>query len=131
MNGNIEKPAVLRLIRLALFAGVAIFGSVVFYLTREGSFGDMPAETTRFLSFALIGLSAASLGTLLIIRALRERATDWERTASLTVVGWALGEAPALFGGVIYLLTASAVPYLTGVGILIVAFLLIPIPEES
>jgi hypothetical protein len=47
------------------------------------------------------------------------------------VVGGALGEAPALLGGVIDMLTASPVPYLTGLAVLIVAFLMIPIPEAS
>jgi hypothetical protein len=131
MSEGTATPGALRVIRVALLAGVVIFGTVVFYLTREGPVSDVPAETARYLSFVLVGLAAASLAALLVVRSVRDNTPDREKKSSLTVVGWALGEAPALLGGVIYMLTASPVPYLTGLAVLIVAFLMIPIPEAS
>jgi hypothetical protein len=76
-----------------------------------------------------MGLSAASLAALVVVRSLREKASDWERKSSLTVIGWALGEGPGLLGGVIWMVTASPVPYLIGLAVLLVSFLMIPIPE--
>jgi hypothetical protein len=131
MNGASATPAALRVIRLALLAGVVMFGSVVYYLTREGPVSDVPNEATRSLSFALMGLAAASLAALFVVRSIRDRAASYDRRSALTVVGWAVGEAPALLGGVVYLLTASPLPYLTGLSVLIASFLMIPVPEES
>ena len=131
MNGTLTRPAVLRVIRLAMLAGVVVFGSVVYYMTREGPMSDVPNEAARALSFALMGLSAASLAALFVVRSIRERAVSYDRRSALTIVGWSVGEAPALLGGVIYLLTASPLPYLTGLSVLIASFLMIPVPEES
>lgn len=131
MNGTSARPAVLRVIRLALLAGVVVFGSVVYYMTREGPMSDVPNEAARALSFALMGLSAASLAALFVVRSIRERAESYDRRSTFTIVGWSVGEAPALLGGVVYLLTASPLPYLTGLSVLIASFLIIPVPEES
>ena len=100
MSEGTATPGALRVIRVALLAGVVIFGTVVFYLTREGPVSDVPAETARYLSFVLTGLTAASLAALLVVRSVRENTADREKKSSLTVVGWALGEAPALLGAV-------------------------------
>jgi hypothetical protein len=129
MSEGTAAPAALRVIRVALLAGVVIFGTVVFYMTREGPISDAPSEAGRYLSFVLMGLSAASLAALVVVRSLREKASDWERKSSLTVIGWALGEGPGLLGGVIWMVTASPVPYLIGLAVLLVSFLMIPIPE--
>jgi hypothetical protein len=131
MNGTLTRPAVLRVIRLAMLAGVVVFGSVVYYMTREGPMSDVPNEAARALSFALMGLSAASLAALFVVRSIREKAVSDDRRSAFTIVGWSVGEAPALLGGVIYLLTASPLPYLTGLSVLIASFLMIPVPEES
>lgn len=124
-------PAALRVIRGALLAGIVIFGSVAWYVTQEGPVASVTADATRYLSMVLIGLSAASIGVVLVVRSLRERAEGIERRSTLTVVGWAMGEAPALLGGVIYLMTASAFPYLTGLCVFLLAVFLIPVPEEN
>jgi len=122
---------VARVIRAALFAGVALFGVAAWYITRNRPLPGLPEQMARYLAFAFMGLAAASLAALSVVRSLRERSDDVGRRSTLTVVGWALGEAPALFGGVLYLLTANAVPYLTGLAVLLVAFLMISVPEEG
>lgn len=129
MSEGTAAPGALRVIRVALLAGVVIFGTVVFYVTREGPVSDVPTQAGRYLSFVLLGLAGASLAALVVVRSVRENANDWVRKSSLTVIGWALGEAPALLGGVIWMLTGSPVPYMIGFAVLLVSFLMVPIPE--
>jgi hypothetical protein len=122
-------PTALRVIRLALFAGVVTFGAVAWYVTREGPVSDVPEQTARYLSFVLIGLAVASLGALTVVRGVRANASEYARQGTLTVVGWSLGEAPALLGGVLYLLTGSPVPFVTGILVLLVGFVMLPVPD--
>lgn len=133
MNGETGSaaPAALRVIRLALFAGVMMFGAVAWYVTRQGPVSELPEQTTRYLSFVLMGLAVASLAALTVVRGVTANSKDYARRSTLTVVGWALGEAPALLGGVLYLLTGSPVPFITGLFVLLVGFLMIPVPEAE
>ena len=47
------------------------------------------------------------------------------------IVGWALGEVPAVWGGIHYLLTGDPQRYFTGLMFLVMAFLLLPVRARS
>jgi len=130
MSNESLTPSTLRVIRLALLGGVLLFGSVVWYLTARGTIDPLPAAGMTPLLIAFTGVSLASLFGLAVLRSQQARAEDPLRRATLAIVGWAVGEAPALLGGVIYLLSASPIAYYTGVAILLASFAVIPIPEE-
>ena len=126
-----QSPApFLRVIRLALLGGVLLFGGVVWYLTARGTTTPLPPEGMNPLLIAFTGVSLASLIGLVVMRSQQARAEDPLRKATLAIVGWAIGELPALMGGVLYLLTTSPIAYYTGLAILLAGFAVIPIPEE-
>ena len=97
----LQPPAhVLRLIRLGLVGGVAMFGVVAAYLSgAEGV--DVPGP----MMAAFLGVSLAALAGLFVLRRMRP---GHPAAGQLTVAGWALGEASALFGGVLLSLTTPS-----------------------
>ena len=52
-------------------------------------------------------------------------------SSKLPLIAWAIGEMPALFGGVFYLLTGDWTIYMTGLVGLVAAFALFPVPRQG
>lgn len=129
MAGQPVEGPVLKLIRLALLGGVLVFGIVIAWLTGSGGY---PADTSLagVLRLAFLVLAAGTLAALMVVRTAQGRAAA-DRRGTFAIVGWALGEGIALFGGVAWLLAGELPLYLTGVAVLLVAFLLVPVPGES
>ena len=129
MTGQPVDPFALRIIRLALLGGVLVFGVAIAWMTgREGFTAD--ASLGGVLRLAFLVLTLGTLAALTAVRTAQARA-DADRRGTFAIVGWALGESVALFGGVAWLLAGEMLLYLTGVGVLLVAFLLVPAPAES
>lgn len=123
-------PATLAVIRLGILGGVLAFGGVVWHLTRQP--GWSPASVNRDAFFyAGLGVWAAATAGLLLLRNRWQRETDPARRTPLMIVGWALGEVPAVWGGIWYLLTGDPQRYLTGLMFLAMAFLLLPVRARS
>jgi len=125
------SAATLGVIRLAILLGVLAFGAVVWYLQRRPEWSPAPGldrDTIFYVGIAVWGISAAGL-VLLRARWLRE--TDPRRRTLLMVAAWAVGEVPAFWGGVYFLLTGDPQRYFTGLMFLVVAFLLLPVRPRS
>lgn len=130
-----ERPPVvfetLKLIRVALTAGVLIIGFVAFFLTSRGSQEPVPDDVVTTLQLAF---SVVAIGCLLGVAGLRRyvsRTADPTRLFGLVLASWALGEAPALMGGVTYMLTGDPLTYIVGVAILLITFLVVHVPEQA
>jgi hypothetical protein len=130
MSNASTTPSAARMIRLALVGGVLLFGCVAWYVTRGQTEPTMPADAAAPLTWGFGLLAVGSLAALTMVRRMGARAESLQQRATVAIVGWSLGEAPALLGGVIYLLTGSPIPYLTGVGVMLVALIMVPVPEE-
>lgn len=124
-------PKTLAVIRLAILLGVVLFGAVVWLLQRQPDWTPAMAPGTEVLTYVGLGVWGAAAVGLLLLRVRWNRETAPEKRAQLVIVGWALGEAPALWGGVVYFLTGDAQRFFTGFLFLIVAFLLFPIPRKE
>lgn len=127
MQHRLPTPALLALIRIALVAGVLMFGGLTLFIHRQGSWTPMAEgdiDTLRIAGFVIWGIA---VGGMILLRGKAGREIDRSRYATLSIVGWALGEAPALFGGVYYFLTANAVWYINGLLLLIASFVIFPI----
>ena len=127
------NPSTLRIIRLALLSGLLLFGAVVWYLTASGSFtAPMDAEAFFPMQIAFVALLGGAGGALFVVHQRWKAATAPAQKASFSIIGWALGEAPALFGGVLMLLTSGNVLYyLCGLILFIIAWLLFPINDGA
>jgi hypothetical protein len=121
--------ATLRIIRIGLLTGMLMFGAIAFLLTRQegGGIGDQEiAQPLQWTNIAILVLAA--LGLLFIQRRHAAEPNPAKRT-TLNIAGWAMGEATAMFGGVHYLLIGNPTPYLVGVGMMLVSFLVVPIRD--
>jgi hypothetical protein len=131
LNGTSTTPDALKLIRVALVGGVLMLGLVAWYITNRGGREPMAAETVTTLHLGFGVLAMGALLGLFVLRAVIGRTAEWTKRASLILVSWALGEAPALMGGCVYLVTAAPLTYVLGVAILLLAFIAVPVPEPE
>jgi hypothetical protein len=119
----------LRTIRIALAGGVLALGAVAFFMTWRQPANADAAAIVGVLVRVFVIVSGGSLASLLAFRMLQSRERDPERGGRLAVASWATAEIPAVIGGVIYMMSGSALYYVVGFAILLVAFASVPIPE--
>lgn len=123
----LPSATTLRIIRMAFLGGVVLFGAVVTYLvSRDPPSSPEIAGPLQMMNVVLV--VAAALGILYVQRR-RAAVQDPAARTPLTIAGWALGEATAMFGGVHYLLVGSPIPYLVGLGMMLAAFAMVPVRE--
>ena len=120
------RVAQLALIRLSLLLGVLLFGGVIYFLHRDPSWRPQPGGNAAAIRMATYVVWAAVVVGALVLRGLHARAPEAERP-TFAILGWALGEAAALLGGVYYFLTDDPRRYLIGVFFLLAAFILFPL----
>jgi hypothetical protein len=128
----VNRPASLGLIRLALLAGVLLLGAVSWYTHRQAGWTSAPLETLRLLSTAVRAIWVAAFVGLVIVFVVAQRRPVAAQTGRYEIIGWALGEAPALAGGIYYLLGGDPRRYMWGVAGLLLTFVIFPgRPRES
>lgn len=120
------SPAALGVVRLGILGGVLAFGAVAWYITHQPGWSPRPVDRDPFF-YAALAIWAVATAGLLLLRRRWQRETDPARRTPLLFVGWALGEVPAVWGGIFYLLTGEPQRYLTGLLFLVMAFLLLPV----
>jgi hypothetical protein len=121
-----SSTAQLSIIRVAMLAGVLMFGGVVLWLRRGGSAADVEPSVighVRVLAAVWLAVSVSGLAALF---ALTSREVNEGRRRTLSIIAWALGEGAALAGGVVFLVAGDARWYLGGVFVLLLAFILFP-----
>lgn len=121
----------LKTIRFALAGGVLALGLVAFVVTWRQSASAEAAALVGVLTRVFVVVSGGALAGLLAFRALQLRERDRERGGRLALAAWATAETPALIGGIIFMMSGMALYYAVGFAILLLAFALVPIPEDS
>ena len=127
-----DGTASLAVMRLAMLAGVLLFGAVSWWMRRSA-----PSPSTVDPQFAeilaalpLVGGSVALVAVVILRKALAS-VRDPLRQAPLRLVGWATGELAALVGAVGYFLSGNVTSYLIGLGVLVFTFVALPLPERG
>ena len=113
------------IIRMALLGGVLLFGGVVWFLHRQPGFipdGSM-AQMRPVVPFILLAFIAA----IVAVRFYLSRVTDEAQLRTFQLIGWALGEAAALFGGVYYFNTDDPRFYIMGLFVMLASFIIVPL----
>jgi hypothetical protein len=118
-----------RIIRTALVTGVVLFGLIVWYLSGQRTIEPLEAGVVRALQLAFGGLALGGLTAVAVVRSAQSKAKTVAQQGTLAVVGWAVGEGIALFGGVIYLLTTQPALYLVGLVVFLATLVMVPAPE--
>ncbi len=119
----------LAIARLVILAGVLVVGLVAWLRHRDGGVPADPALAGR-LTWAVGAAWLLGVGGVLALRLAWSRAADAGHRRRLTVVGWAVGEIPALAGGLHYWLTGDSRPFSAGLLFLLLCFFLFSSPVE-
>ena len=126
----VPDPAVSRLalVRIAILAGILIFGGVIWFLQRD------PSWTPAALQFPVepiaVGLWTVAIVGLLGLRTAWGRTRDVKRRVHFSILALAVAEAPALYGAVVYFLAGDPRLYVTGVFLMLTTLLLFPISRH-
>lgn len=127
----------LALIRIALLAGVLLLGGVCWLLHRGGPrpLPD-PSTLSALRTLGMLVWAMALVGVVLVrlrldAGARRRAAGAAADTASLRILGWAAGQATALYGGVVYLITGDPQWYLFGLVMMLGTFVVVPVREAA
>jgi hypothetical protein len=106
----LAQPA--QLIRLALIAGVLMFGGVSLFLHTQPGWKPVTLPLGVYYALAALALAAVPIAMVFKRRAMSE--SDPQRRVSMLMSGWAVGEGVGLFGGVTFFLTGNSQWYLLG-----------------
>ena len=117
----------LSIIRVAMLAGVLMLGGVVYYLRQDPSRPGVTADAVGPLRTAgTVVWGLAVVGVVALSAMVRRQRTP-AALVPFSIAGWALGEATALYGGVVYLLTGNPRWYVYGVACLLLTFVAFPV----
>ena len=126
-----ENVTRLLIIRTGLLLGVLVFGAVTWYLRRQGSLETLDPSQTATFSYAFMALTAGALVGLFMLRVRVQRTTDGAKQIQLYIIGYAMAESAALFGGVIWYLGGPREWYIAGLVLMVVAFQVLPLKRTQ
>lgn len=111
-----------------MMAGVLLFGGVCWFLQRMPDWtpADVDRQSLQLLGRILLLAAIVGLGILLALTSRARSRGSAPATANYAIIGWALGEMIALYGGVVYFLTGTATRWVIGVLFLALTFVLFP-----
>ena len=124
---NTVNTVTLRIIRIALISGVLLFVLVSYLVHRDRE----PTGDFAFMGPAVLGVSALAIVGVVVLRRQQQRATTFQRKGELAIAGWALGEAAGITGTVHYLLSGEATWVATGLAVMLLAMIGLPVPEAE
>jgi hypothetical protein len=122
-------PASMFIIRISLVFGVVMFGGLTWYLHSQRT-EPFPTDNETVTWVVLGAWTVITIGIVYLSGRYRAAASRDQRI-TLAIIGWALGEAAALLGGVHYFVTGSPQRYGYGFLIFVIALVLFPIPRDE
>ncbi len=125
-----NRSTTLSIIRVAMLAGVVILGAVALYISKGGIVDPLAEDVLAALRMAFIAVLAGTAIAMFFFRKQRLALGPDDDPTTLNIVGWAIGEATALFGAVILLLSGEITYFLVGVVMMLVSFVFFPVPHE-
>jgi hypothetical protein len=123
----VPNPASLAIIRIAMGVGVLSFGVLAYVASLSRPVATTPAP--QALTWAAWGIFGTALALLTAWRLLRAERVERGDSTTL-IVGWAIGEAPALFGAAYLMVTGVPTLLLVGFVIYSAAMVLFPLPRR-
>jgi len=124
-RGGERTPAQLAIIRMAFLGGVLLFGAVIWFLHRQP--GYVPDHRMEQLRPVVPVIMLALIGGIIAVRIYLSRITDPQHIGTFQLIGWAIGEAAALFGGVYYFNTDDPRFYVMGLFVMLASFIVVPL----
>jgi hypothetical protein len=125
------SPRTLHIIRAALFAGIAVFGVVIWRFLPRSSFGTVEPALASILTWTFYALCAFAIIGTVYLRAASNRAVGFAARASITIAAWALTEGVALFGGILWILTGRPTAFFVGAALFVISATAVPVPSTD
>ena len=119
------------IIRTAMLAGLLLFGAATWYTLRQGRVAILLPEKARTFGYVFAGLAATAVAGLAYLRLRLETATEPAQLLVFYIVGYALAEGAALFGGVVWFMGGSQAWYVAGLVLMVVSFEVLPVRRED
>lgn len=120
-------PRVVPILRLAFLLGAGVFGAVTGYLRSHGEApGEGASELARTMTLVGRGVWGVALAACLALAMKARGERDAGKVFAQSVVGWALAESTAIFGGVYWYLLGASNWYFSGLGFLALALIMLP-----
>ena len=120
----------LSLIRIAFLGGVLMFGGVSYNVHHAGGAPLPDGEQARMLRWIGYGAWGGAIAAIFFVRTLFARAADPAKRTTFTIIGWALGESVALYGGAVYFLSGDGQMYIAGLIAMLATFAIFPVPRR-
>ena len=120
-----RTPSQLGIIRMALLGGVLLFGAVTWFLHRRPGYvpiGGME-QMRPIVPFIMLAFIAGIVG----VRIYLSRITDPKQLGTVQLMGWTIGEAAGLFGGVYYFNTNDPRFFIIGLFVMVASFIVVPL----
>jgi hypothetical protein len=119
----------LLLIRTALLAGLLVFGGVTWYMRRQPDALVLPPERARLYGYVFVAMAAAALTALFVLRRRLQAPGGLTEMAAVQtyIIGYAIAEGTALFGGVTWFLGGSQQWYVAGILLMVASFQVLPV----
>ena len=117
----------LAIIRIALLLGVLLLGATILFIQRRGTWSAAPAESLETLRMIGTGLWIVAIIAVIWLRLRGTGRASRSSGRDASIIGWAIGEAVALFGGVYYLMSGRHTWYIYGLLFLVLTFVIFPI----
>ena len=117
----------LLIIRTAMLAGVLLFGAVTWYIKRQEHPAILTPEKAQVFGYIFAGLAFAAVAGVVFLRSRLETTSEPGQLLVYYVVGYALAEGAAVFGGVVWFLGGAQAWYVAGVVLMVVAFQALPV----
>jgi hypothetical protein len=130
---TLPRPAATQLlvIRTALLGGLLLFGAITWYMAGRGSTPMATPEQTRLYGFIFVALAASAVVGMIVMRTRLEKAADAKQLMSLYIIGYALAEGAALFGGVVWFIGGPREWYIAGLIVVVAGYQILPVRRES
>ncbi len=114
-------------IRLAMLMGVLMFGGVTWFIRQSDPAPPFDPALMPALLWSARAVWGVALVVCFVLFGIMRNEREGPRARRLSVVGWALGEGVALFGGAVWFLTGTPAWYVPGLVFLVLTFLAFPI----
>jgi hypothetical protein len=129
MMPTTTQPMPLALLRMGLWSGVVLFGVVIWILHRQP--GWTPHTMAMPVKYVQALMSVLAVAIALAMRGRTNRETNDAQRNSRLLTLWAVGEAPALLGGVIFFVTGEPQSYVLGLFAMLTTLMLLPIARPG
>lgn len=122
-NGSPART--LQLVRSAISVAVLLFIAVAAQVRKP------PPFPRTEVAYAAVAVAVLALGAIFVFRRQYAAATTRAQRATYCIIGWAMGEGPALIGVVSYFLGNSFTTAVPGLLVFVTSLALFPIPEDG